>query len=73
MFFATYHAVPDDVELNATRLHQGGRVSYPASDPYHYKFRDLEYACIELPWRVSRVPDAQWPHPRQKIVRFERL
>ncbi len=73
LFFATYHAVADNADVNAPRLLQGGRVSHPVSDPYHYKFRDLEYACVELPWRVAAVPDAKWPHPRQKLVRFERL
>lgn len=71
-FYATYHAVPDDADLMQSRLNKG-RETYPISDPYHYKFRDLVYACQELPWRASRTPDAHWAHPRQKMVCFERL
>ncbi len=71
-FYATYHAVPDDGDLMQPHSHRGGRVSYPTRDPYHYKFRDLAYACSELPWRASPVPEAQWPHPRQRMACFER-
>jgi hypothetical protein len=70
-FFASYHAVPDDGDPMQPRDHDG-RISYPARDPYHYKFRDMAYACVELPWQAMPVPDAQWPHPRQKMVCFER-
>jgi SAM-dependent methyltransferase len=71
-FFATYHAVPDDADLMAPRLH-AGRESSPIRDPYHYKLRDFVYACAELPWRVEPVAEAAWPHPRQSILCFERL
>jgi SAM-dependent methyltransferase len=71
-FYATYHAVPDDADLMRPRVNKG-RETHPGHDPYHYKFRDLAYACEELPWRVSQIPDARWLHPRQKIVCFERL
>jgi hypothetical protein len=71
-FYATYHAVPDDGDPALPQEHRG-KFSYPTRDPYHYKFRDLAYACVELPWRASRVADAQWPHPRQKMACFERL
>ncbi len=71
-FYATYHAVPDDADPMRPYIHSGGRTSYPTRDPYHYKLRDLAYACIDLPWQVSPVPDGQWPHPRQKMACFER-
>ena len=72
LFFATYHAVPDEADLMAPRDH-AGRESSPIRDPYHYKLRDFVYACTELPWHVESVPEAAWPHPRQRILRFERL
>jgi hypothetical protein len=72
VFYASYYPVPDTENPTRPRLNQG-MPTFPARDPYHYRFRDLEYACVELPWRISAVPDAAWPHPQQKIVKYERL
>jgi SAM-dependent methyltransferase len=69
--FATYHAVAEADEAMQPRVIEG-RTTYPARDPYHYKLSDLAFASGELPWRIEPVPDDEWPHPRQKIVRFER-
>jgi SAM-dependent methyltransferase len=70
-FFATYHAVGETEDAMQPRDNKG-RITYPTRDPYHYKFGDLAFAASELPWRIESVADDEWPHPRQKIVRFER-
>jgi SAM-dependent methyltransferase len=71
-FYASYYPVPDGEDAMQPRVNKE-LTTYPARDPYHYGFADLAHACAELPWRIERIADEEWGHPRQRIVRFERI
>ena len=66
--FATVFLCPDDRDWTQPLHHRrGGRVSFPARDPYHFRFAGTE----GLPWTVQEPVD--WNHPRgQSMVTFSR-
>ncbi|HXU44243.1 MAG TPA: class I SAM-dependent methyltransferase [Thermoanaerobaculia bacterium] len=72
-FYATFFECPADrPDALELRHEPGGIASYLDSDPYHYRWRDLEWLAEGLPWRSEHVGD--WGHPRaQRMARFVRL
>ncbi len=71
-FFATVFHCRDDRDWAGAIHHQpGGITTYPARDPYHYRFADLEHCARGLGWTVAEP--RSWSHPRnQALVVFTR-
>ena len=69
-FFATFFLVPDDHGIGEPLTHAiGGVTTRDWRDPYHYYYRDIEYAAHNLPWKTSLHGD--WRHPRdQQMIEF---
>jgi len=72
-FFATFFELPEGTpSYLPARHYPGDIVTHGADDPYHYRFRDLQYAASGLPWEVRYI--GGWQHPRdQHMAAFERL
>jgi len=69
LFFATIFEAPEDF-AEPTR-HQGGVVSYPDANPFHYRVADIEDMAAALPWRFDYI--GAWDHPRdQRMLKFEK-
>lgn len=68
--YATFFECPEEEDLTSARHHErGGITTFPANDPYHYKFSDLEFCVRNQPYHISYIGD--WDHPRdQMIVKF---
>ncbi len=71
-FYATFFECPADRPTAEPLVHEPGGVrTSGASDPYHYRVRDLHFAADGLPWQVQVIGD--WGHPRaQRLVLFRR-
>jgi hypothetical protein len=70
-FFVSIFEVPDDHPTHKPFRHPSGFVSYGATEPYHYRFADMEFCCRSLPWRAVRV--GEWGHPLSVgMIRFEK-
>ncbi|MDQ6962315.1 MAG: class I SAM-dependent methyltransferase [Mariprofundaceae bacterium] len=72
VLFATFFICPEDRSEDDSLMHeQGGVITFPFSDPYHFKFSKLSNSIKGLPWDIELVGD--WKHPRgQLMVRFVR-
>jgi hypothetical protein len=71
-FYATFFALPADRPLSAPFPQPRGPVTLTHQDPYHYYTRDMEYACLDLPWRCVRLGDVGHPRGQHALV-FEKL
>lgn len=72
VFYATIFELPSDAPSSQPFKHEpGGKNSYEARDPYHYRLADLRYAIRSLPWTLRHV--GNWKHPRgQAMLAFVR-
>jgi SAM-dependent methyltransferase len=70
-FYATFFVLPDDAPLSETFRQPRGPETLGHRDPYHYYVRDMQYACLGLPWRCAYLGDVG--HPRgQRALLFEK-
>jgi SAM-dependent methyltransferase len=71
-FFVTYFEVADEHRFSEPLKHSPGDVvTMPASDPYHYRPRDILHAAAQTGWAGRII--GSWNHPRdQRMAVFER-
>ncbi len=70
--FATFFLVPDDHPIGVPFDHPHGTQSFDHKDPYHYRFRQVEQLCDDLPWHPVLI--GEWGHPHdQQMVLFRSL
>lgn len=70
-FYATFFVLPDRLPLSGAFRQPRGPKTLTHRDPYHYYIRDMEYACLGLPWRCAYLGDVG--HPRgQHALLFEK-
>ena len=67
-FYATFFALPDDQPLAQAYRQPRGPNTLPHQDPYHYYPRDMEYACLGLPWRLVRLGDVGHPRGQHALL-----
>lgn len=69
--YATIFAC-DDSAWFAPVHHPSGVITYPAQDPYHYRYADIAACCDGLGWEVH--PIGEWGHPKdQSMVQLVRV
>jgi SAM-dependent methyltransferase len=67
VLYATIFACERDEDwLRPIERADGLFTTGPTSDPYHYRYADIEYAASGLPWTVEPVGD--WGHPREQAM-----
>lgn len=70
VFFATFFLCSDE-EWPAEKSHDGGIVTKPDRDPFHYTTDHIAAAATGLPWTIDVI--GAWDHPRdQRMVAFQR-
>lgn len=68
-FFVTFFEVPDVSPIPDEICH-GKITTFAARDPFHYSWRDLEYAAAGSSWKPVYI--GAWDHPRgQHIMYYE--
>jgi hypothetical protein len=69
--YATIFACDERGWFEPLQHGDGGPVTYPDADPYHYRYADIAACCAGLPWEMQPIGD--WGHPRgQSMVRLLR-
>ena len=70
-FYVTFFEIPESNASVPYYTSHGEVTTFAAKDPFHYYYRDLEYAARGLPWKAVYI--GNWMHPRnQKIMYFQR-
>jgi len=76
-FYATFFLCPEAVNISEPYTHSGAEgvspiTTTPIADPYHYRFKDLQYATETTAFQAELI--GQWNHPRgQQMVRYTKL